>query len=362
MPNARRWAWAVLPLLLHLAGGALLGYYLWTRTEPTAAAPEPAVYTELQPCPGCPPAVTLKSAEVQSRAGSTLFVFRGTWPSSLAGLSSDLRLVANDVDLVMHPDANGVLTLVRAKQGASTLPDHTVGAGLQPGAFLVDVRGAVLHAPVQFEFGLWDGARYVNRLPLAGQLSWAGGRAVAPVAGQTAPPRNPVTAVADPCTAVPTGTVAPQLEIASLLSGRTTDPRKNAARQTVAVRLATPMPAGGFRTLPPFSITVALSGPAGGLTTPKAGPVIDQAGAVQLWAVWDGTNLHKGVRRWDGGRWEMAVDAAADQLTLAVGQTDIVFWLDDIKPGWTMGSVAASATGCRATGLDAGFAPTTPVT
>ena len=79
------------------------------------------------------------------------------------------------------------------------------------------------------------------------------------------------------------------------------------------------------------------------------------------WAWWDGTNLHKAVRRWDGGSWTVAVDGAADALTLVIGRDGVAFFLDEIRVGWTAGAVTATGGGCRASGFDGRLAPTNAV-
>ncbi len=151
-------------LVLLLEGGTLLALGLFRGGD--GEAPALSVYTE-QPCVDCP--VSLESVEVQDRQGSTLFVIRGGWPASVGEIPGDVRLVANDLDLVLRPnDEAGAFEVVSGPDPGS------VAAGLQGDPLLINLADGTVTPPVQFVVGLADEDRFTVRLPADGALVWDG--------------------------------------------------------------------------------------------------------------------------------------------------------------------------------------------
>ena len=174
-----------------------------------------------------------------------------------------------------------------------------------------------------------------------------------PVTGQATPstaaatPGLDLTALAARCAAIPTGTVAAYLQPATLIHGTEPDPRTQATLPVLRTTIDAEIPAER----PPFSITAAVQEPG---RSPGGGPQpIDRVGSIQFWMFWDGTSqLHKGLRRWDGSAWTMAVDEAAQSLTIELSKHAAAFHSGDVRPGATFGVVTADSNGCAALGLD----------
>ena len=109
--------------------------------------------------------MNVTSAEVQDRDGSTLFVFDGDWPDTLAEVPADLRFTANDVALVLHPTEDG-LEITEGTVAGEPLPEHTVAATIENGAFMLNLTDPILEAPVRF---VLEGL-----IPTDGELVWGG--------------------------------------------------------------------------------------------------------------------------------------------------------------------------------------------
>jgi hypothetical protein len=127
-------------------GGALLGYGLFSGKDAAEPA-EPVAYVQQAACEACP--VNVTSVEVQDRDGSTLFIFEGDWPDTVADIPADIRLTANDVVLVLHPTEDG-FEIVTGTAGGQPLPENTVAASIEDGALLLNLKDAILEAPVRF--------------------------------------------------------------------------------------------------------------------------------------------------------------------------------------------------------------------
>ena len=176
-----RWL-AVASTTITVAGGLLTGYQLATAffEGDRGADGRALAYVEADPCPGCP--VSLDSAQVQARDGSTLFVFGGAWPRTVTALPSDLRLEANDTAITLHPTQRGVEVV-----DATGLDPRAVAVGLKGGSLLLNVAEGLPSGPLLFEFGLWDGQGFSARIPREGSLSWDGSGRPVPIAGETGP-------------------------------------------------------------------------------------------------------------------------------------------------------------------------------
>jgi hypothetical protein len=158
-----------------LAGGAALAGHAIGHGIPSKAAPTvvPAAYAET--CSTCPSGARIDSVEVQARENGTLFVLRGSWPASVDELHSSVRLVANDIEVVLKPHGSqNVFDVEKATRGTAAMAKDSVAAGIQSGALLISFSVTDLKAPVQFEVGLWNGSSYTGRLPGAGTLAWDG--------------------------------------------------------------------------------------------------------------------------------------------------------------------------------------------
>ncbi len=105
----------------------------------------------------------------------------------------------------------------------------------------------------------------------------------------------------------------------------------------------------GFRALPPFSVAMLIDDPS--LAPPTVDPPVDRLGQLQLWILWDGTNLHKSVRTWDGTAWTTRVDAEAEPLTIQIGDTGAAFWFPDVHPGENMAGLIAMPNVCEAVAI-----------
>ncbi len=339
-------------LAAEVAGAVMLGLAL--SASPPGAAP--AVYTTSSSCAGC--AVSLKSVQVEPRANGLLFVVRGTFPGSVAKLASSVRLQADGLDAVLEPKGGRIELAGATLYGQPVVP-HTVAAGIEHGVFLLFVHNGVLTTPVQFAVGTWNGSRYTSRLPTTGSLLWSGGRTLAhdpsgsiTTAGTTAP-EELVTGMADSCVAIPSGTVPAVLKIGAVSSGNRTDPRRHLPVNWAGLTYATPL-AAGFGGQAPFSAAVFVDQPDRAL--PKTGLAIDRLGQLQFWAIWNGTQLYKAVREWNGRSWTTLVDDAADPMTLDMSEKGVTFYWPGLRPGDRVGALIAVDGGCAADGLAAGRA------
>ena len=263
--------------------------------------------------------------------------------------------------------SQGTFDLVTATRGGTTLAKNSIGAGLQQGALLINVKNPALSAPIRFTIGLWDGKDMHGALPRSGRLLWSGSGAPHLAAGSvssttstaspaplpaTTPPLADLVSLVGQCSAFPSGTVPAWLEIRSVKGGSGQDPRTHQTTPLAAVTMAGAFPAAEGRHA--FSVTVAVL-PAG-QTSPLApgGSTrpIDGSGLSQLYIYWDGQRLHKGIRtRTAASGWSMLQDSEAGALTIVVqGNVASVYWT-----GFHLGdhivAVTASSGGCRASGL-----------
>lgn len=368
-------------IALQLIGSLLISFTLTfaLRAAAGSAQASSAYYTD--GCPGCPPGLALTSVEVQKREGSTLFVIGGTWPSSVAELRHDVRLVANDVDVVLRPHGDA-FEVVRATRDLAPIPLQSLAAGIQSGYLVIDLSDPLVAAPIDLSFGLWADGTYAGRVPATGTLRWEGkgapraalaataspaasrvpvsSPAVTPTAAAAtpaataAPRRLDPTILAGTCTAIPTGTVASYLVLDRVGAGVDADPRTQAPTPWVGAAGPGQIPAQADRRELSFAAVVTRPGRPNG-TGPRA---IDRMGSTQLWAYWDGTALHKGLRVWNGTAWDLKVDADADAMTLALRQNGVVFYWAGLAPGDRFGFVSAEVGACRGVALDATGAPT----
>ena len=333
-------------------------------------------------CPGCPSDLALTSAAVEARPGSTLFVIGGTWPQSMGSLHTDVRLQANDLDIVLAPHVGpDGFAVVRATEAGKPLPLDAIAAGVQPGYFVLDVSDALLQAPVEFSFGLWKDEQYMGRIPVAGMLRWSGAGAPqlaaasapatalqgaaslasarpAPSApatvAATASPSAPVdpTVLAGACVSTTSGSVPPYLVMDKVGSGTDPDPRTQIPTRWVGAAGSGSIPAGARPALSFVAILSRAGQPNG------AGPrIIDRLGSLQLWAYWDGSSMHKGIRTFAGGTWQLLVDTQADALTADLHANGIALFWAGLRAGDRYGFVSSSASGCRPVALDAGGTP-----
>jgi hypothetical protein len=162
-----------------------------------------------------------------------------------------------------------------------------------------------------------------------------------------------LTPLAERCQSVPSGTLATYLQPATLIHGTEPDPRTHASLPVVRSTFDAEIPPER----PSFSITAVIQAPGQG--SGAGGTPIDRMGSLQLWVFWDGSQAHKGVRRWNGKAWTMATDDAAPSLTIELQKHSVAFHSADIQGGSTFAFVTADAGGCGALGLDADGRPAT---
>ena len=371
-------------LAAQLLGSVLIGVVVGRTILPhdTAVAASPPVFTEPAACADCPADAAPQSVEVQRRQGSVLFAVGGRWPATVDALHTGVRLVTDDLDVVLVPHGGGnAFELRRALRGGAALPAGSVAAGIQSGVLLVSVRDTLLTTPVHFAVGLWDGQTFHGRLPGAGLLTWDGQGA--PHGGAASTPAPPATARPSPtatpsapatptpslqlaptpsvpvdllgfasaCTGTSSGSVPPYLEIASVRGGRGVDPRTGVVETFVAVTTRSAIPAGP---LPPFTVTIAIQ-PPGQAAIPAPGGSrrsIDATGTTQLYDFWDGVHGLKGIRTRTGtGPWTLVQGSAASALTVSLGTDTVAFYFSGFATGDRIVAITADAGGCRISGL-----------
>jgi hypothetical protein len=378
--------------VLMVAGTALTGFGIGRALHPPASATSASdVYTESQQCSGCPAGTRLDSVEVESRVGSTLFVLRGQWPGSVDALKTSVCLAANALTLTLKPHGsrNVFEPTITTPPGAPAVPATAIAAGLQGNALLVDVSSlAGLAPPILLHASLCSGGQTLQRLPRSGELVWSGHGAPQPPApasaspsaratatplpslspAPTAAPTSTATAGAsataaalDPsalprsCSAIPSGTVPPYLTPTGSSSRIEADPRTGTPTQQVTVTLSA-NPAG-IRT--PYAIA-AIVLPAGATGPPQSGALIDRAGTVQLYAFTDGTNLHKGIRTFDGTTWHN--DTTAGAMTFRLGPGGASFFYAGMRSGDHFGFITAASSGCASLGMSSTMTPQLTIT
>lgn len=171
MGRRLRWTVGTLAVLLIAASAGAATFAVTRAIARPAPAATPGYAVS---CPACPATARITSVEVQPRSGSTLFVVRGTWPATADALKTDIRLDANDLQLLLHPHGSlNAFEVVSATRGGSALDPAAIGATIMQGALVIDVAPG-LPAPVVFDVGLWNGSAFTARVPGTGQLRWTG--------------------------------------------------------------------------------------------------------------------------------------------------------------------------------------------
>lgn len=362
---------AVLGTILQLLGSMLISFAIMYAVQTAAASAASAAVYRAGACAGCPAGASLETVQVQDRDGSVLFAVGGSLPSTPAGLPADVRIEANDLDVILRPDAAGFL-VVSATKGGAALPPNALAAGITDGHLVVDLRDEAIAAPVQFAIGLWKDGAYQGRIPATGRLEWVGQGAPRALAAAAPTPSGAVaTATA---TAAPTVATAPAATAASIdvmapagrctsftaelppfprpqtvTSGQGPDPRTNVSTPFISTTFAGPVPTEASSRAP-FSVTVVLS--RAGQGTSDGTRAIDRTGSMQLWAYWDGTTMHKAIRTWTGTSWQVRTNTAADELTVALRAQSLAVYWNGLRAGDQYGSIVAAAGGCRSIGTD----------
>ncbi len=365
----------VVAVLAQLLGSLLLTEAVAAKTSAPlrVGSLAPLLYTEPAPCVGCAATIGLASAGAQQRAGSVLFDIHGTWPATASLITGDVRLVVDDLELVLRAPASGdVFSVVDFTRASAAIAPTGVAAGLQGGALLIDVPSSLVSIPLHFEVGLWSGSAYTVRLPRSGQLTWDGaGAPHPPVAAPTsttqpapptpAPPTTPpttsspaaptvapgvtaaqITALAEACAPIPSGQVPGPLAITAVARGTQAPPGGGGALPWVGLRFAAPV--GPTLSGPPISVTATLL-PADA-APPVAGRPVDRVGTVQLWLWWDGSATHRAIRTYDGSAWQMRVDPTDLQVSVTTQQ--VQFFSPTIGASDGYGFVVAVPSGCEA--------------
>jgi hypothetical protein len=153
-------------MVIELAGAALTGWSLFRGGGGEAVSPIAFAYQEEADCPGCP--VEVRSAEVQDREGSTLFIFRGTWPSTVAQVPGDVRFRANDLQVTLRPAAEGFQIV------EGNLAPGDLAADVQQAALLIDLADPSISPPVRFALEVVPESGPAAGTPAAGLLIWSG--------------------------------------------------------------------------------------------------------------------------------------------------------------------------------------------
>jgi len=205
-------------------------------------------------------------------------------------------------------------------------------------------------------------AAIITAVAVAG-FAVLGGRSTGParpVAAKAVPARpgtSPIPAVdithqAEACTNLANdalGKLAPK----GVSSGVALDPHRFIQAPYIGVGFAGTLGTfGGPDSRAPYEVIGALYPP--GVTTSPLGTPIDRLGAVQMWFGFDGTTSYKGLRRLVDGHWSMAIDQAANAMTVDAGPTSTLFFYPAIRPGWRFSMVVASAAGCKVLSSRAG--------
>jgi hypothetical protein len=178
----RRLPAVVLALIFQFVGSTLVGYGMGQIVRSTVlaphAAPTPHYVVESLGCATCPSGVRFRAASVEAHQGSTLFIVDGTWPAALSSFPADIRLVANDIELILHPSPAG-MQILKGTKGAGPIDPSGIGVGVQGDQLYVNIAGTMT-TPLRFEFGLWKDGTYLGRLPDRGTLIWDGHAAPRP--------------------------------------------------------------------------------------------------------------------------------------------------------------------------------------
>jgi hypothetical protein len=164
-------ALTVVGLAAELVGAVLTGWSVFQGGGENGATRASFAYVEQAACTGCP--VELRSAEVQARQGSSLFIFGGSWPSAIGDIPGEVRLTANDLDLRFHPSADGFEIVDGAGPG-SLVAAEDVAADIHQGALLINLPASAVAAPVRFALELIPGDGSPALIPASGRLLWNG--------------------------------------------------------------------------------------------------------------------------------------------------------------------------------------------
>lgn len=374
--------------VLSLVGSMVISFAVMYAVQQAAASASVPPAFAAGACADCPPGVALERVQVQAREGSILFAVGGTLPATVAELPADVRLEANDVEIVLRPGVGG-FHIVTATKGGAPIPAGSLAAGIADGHLVVDVGDNVLSPPVNFAIGLWDGAAYRGRVPAAGLLAWTGSGAPqaattvtaappvaasptaaptataapatgapvsAPPAGAspTAPRRVNVTVFGASCRDLAEGALPAELVPTGVATGVDPDPRSGVATRWISTAFAGTLPSDPTR-IEAFSVTVIVQRP--GSADGSGRRLVDGAGSIQLWAYWDGGAMHKATRTWNGSEWVLRTGEEAEPLTVTLRTRSLAVFWDGLRPGDRYGALVAASGGCRAAGLDAALQP-----
>jgi hypothetical protein len=202
--SALKRALTIAGVVIELAGAAIAGWSLFRGGGEEAASPISFAYQQRAVCPGCP--VEILSAEVQDREGSTLCIFRGTWPSTVPQVPGDVGFRANDIRVTLHPAGEGFEIVA-----GSVAPDQ-IAADVQQEALLIDLGDPLVSAPVRFSLDVVTEEGPPAQIPANGMLLWNGTGAPRPAGGAKEEP-SPVPAETE------TATPSPDLETPEEFAG-----------------------------------------------------------------------------------------------------------------------------------------------
>lgn len=152
-----------------------------------------------------------------------------------------------------------------------------------------------------------------------------------------------LTALAAECAVVPQGDV-PGWRPSDPTSGVAPHPDTGDPARSLAVRLE------GFTRVegsPPFSLAAVIE--QSGREVGSGSAAIDALGSAQLWARWDGSTLHRGVRTWDGTAWVMRQGSAASDLAVVFSSASARFFWTSLESGDGFEFVLASDGACEST-------------
>ena len=364
------WGWfiAYFGMALQLIGSYAIGFAL-SRTFLPANATGPArldaVAYHAAGCGACPGDASISSVEVQQRQGSTLFIARGTWPSSVDHFAEQVRLDVGDISVVLKPHGsqNAFEIVSFTKGGQDYSKTGSVSAGFVPGALVINLAPQ-LAAPMSFDLGLWNGSSFVQRVPAARQLTWSGYGAPQAAAGTSPspPPATPTASQPPPAelslveSCVYNGSLPAYLHFTGVASGMAVDPVTKVATPAIGAAIGAPLLRRAI--LPPFVIVGVVQ--SGGGAPATGSSAIDGAGNVQFLYYWDGVNPHKAWRTWDaaGKQWKLLEGTAAGAINFLLdGAKGIEFFWAGLHNGDKFGFIAATPQGCAATALDSALQP-----
>ena len=367
----------VLTALGSVLTGLSIGRSLAAQPAPTRVRDS---YTETAPCAQCRADLQLGSLQLQGRHGSTLLVIGGQIPASADEFASDVRLIANDVEIVLHPHrSGGLFEAPVATKAGTALPSSAVGATVAQGKLLINLAAGLLVPPVKLQLGLWNGHTYTEQLPNTGELMWDGRsapRVSDPARITTAPSRLPSTTLSTPatqlttttrpvlpptdltlthltraCTAIPSGSVPPFLKISAVKAGTDNNPRTGVPTRDASASTT----ASAFGVTEPFAFGLVVLRQ--GTPVGAGQDAIDRAGNAQLFVVSDGGHIQKGIRTYANGTWGSVIGADADNLTYKIDDKGITMFWSGLRAGDRVGFVTAGSSGCASAALDGSLMP-----